>query len=45
MKKGDYVKFGSYTQNNSEVKEPIEWLVLEVNSHETLLVSRYGLDC
>ena len=45
MKKGDYVKFGSYPQNNSEVKEPIEWLVLEVNSHETLLVSRYGLDC
>lgn len=45
VKVGDYVKFGSYPQNNSEVKEPIEWLALEVNDNEALLISRYGLDC
>lgn len=45
VKVGDYVKFGRYPQNNGDVKEPIEWLVLEVNSNEALLISRYGLDC
>ena len=43
--KGGYIKFGSYPQNNGNTKEPIEWLVLEVNDQEALLVSRYGLDC
>ncbi len=41
---GEYVKFGRYPQNNDNYKEPIEWLVLEVESNEALLVSRYGLD-
>ena len=45
VKVGNYVKFGRYPQNNGDVKEPIEWLVLEVNSNEALLISRYGLDC
>ncbi len=45
LKTGDYVKFGSYPQNNIAVKESIEWLVLDVNGNEALLVSRYGLDC
>ncbi len=45
MKVGGIVKFGSYPQNNSDVKEPIEWLVLEVNGNKALLGSRYGLDC
>ena len=45
VKVGDYVKFGSYPQNNIEAKEPIEWLVLVVNGNEALLLSRYGLDC
>ena len=45
VKVGDYVEFGRYPQNNGDVKEPIEWLVLEVNSNEALLISRYGLDC
>ena len=43
VKVGDYVEFGRYPQNNG--KEPIEWLVLEVNYREALLVSRHGLDC
>ena len=42
---GEYVKFGSYHQNNDSTKEPIEWLVLEVNGDESFLISRYGLDC
>uniref|UniRef100_UPI003866603C DUF6273 domain-containing protein n=1 Tax=Succinimonas sp. TaxID=1936151 RepID=UPI003866603C len=45
IKKGEYFKFGNYPQNNGNTKEPIEWLVLEVNDQEALLVSRYGLDC
>ena len=45
LKTGAYVKFGSYPQNNIAVKESIEWLVLDVNGNEALLVSRYGLDC
>lgn len=45
LKKGDIVKFGSYPQNNGDVKEPIDWRVLEVNGDKALLVSCYGLDC
>ena len=45
VKVGDYVKFGSYPQNNGDIKEPIEWLVLEVNGKKALLISRYGIDC
>ena len=45
VKKGSYISFGSYPQNNGNSKEPIEWLVLEVNGNEAFLVSRYGLDC
>ncbi|WP_406547692.1 DUF6273 domain-containing protein, partial [Succinimonas sp.] len=45
IKKGEFIKFGSYPQKNGSVKEPIEWLVLEVNGDEAVLVSRYGLDC
>lgn len=45
MKVGDYFKLGHYSQNNGDVKEPIEWLVLDVSGDEALLISRYGLDC
>ena len=45
VKVGDYVKFGLYPQNNGSVKEPIEWLILEVDGNTALLISRYGLDC
>ena len=45
MKKGDIIKFGNYPQDNNGSKSPIEWLVLDVNENEALLISRYGLDC
>ena len=45
MKKGDIIKFGNYPQDINGSKSPIEWLVLDVNENEALLVSRYGLDC
>lgn len=46
-KKGDYVFFGTYEQDNifSNGKEEIEWLVLEVKNGKALLMSRYALDC
>lgn len=43
MKIADYVEFGNYPQNNSDTKEPIEWLVLDVSGNEALIISRYGL--
>ena len=45
MKKGDIIKFGNYPQDINGSKSPIEWLVLDVNENEVLLISRYGLDC
>ena len=45
LKPGDHVKFGSYPQNHGDIKEPIEWVVLEVKDNEALLISRYALDC
>ena len=44
FKKGSYVKFGSYPQED-KVPATIEWLVLEVKGNEALLISRYALDC
>ena len=43
---GDYVKFGTYEQDNdtSNGKEDIEWLVLAKENGKALLISRYGLD-
>ncbi|WP_406038776.1 DUF6273 domain-containing protein [Succinimonas sp.] len=40
-----FIKFGSYRQHDAQSKEPIEWVVLEANDQDALLVSRYGLDC
>ena len=45
LKKGDYFKFGSYYQENSTKKTPIEWLVLKKTGTKVLLISRYALDC
>ncbi|WP_051621969.1 DUF6273 domain-containing protein [Ruminobacter sp. RM87] len=45
LRKGDYFKFGSYYQENSSKKTPIEWLVLKKSGTKVLLISRYGLDC
>lgn len=43
LQKGDVIKFGSNPLKPPHAKEPIEWLVLEVNGNEALLISRYGL--
>ena len=45
LKKGDYFKFGSYYQENSTKKTPIEWQVLKKSGTKVLLISRYVLDC
>ena len=43
---GSVVKFGHYEQENSawNGREPIEWVVLDVQDGRCLLLSRYGLD-
>jgi serine/threonine protein kinase len=43
FKKGNYVKFGSYPQEDL-APAPIEWLVLEAKGNEALLISRYAID-
>ena len=40
---GDFIKFGRYQQKENGDKEPIEWLVLDTDGDEALLVSRYAL--
>ncbi len=43
---GDYVFFGQYPQTRSGTDNTqIEWLVLECNNNQALLISRYALDC
>lgn len=43
---GDYVTFGVYPQTAAGTdKTPIEWLVLDRDGDDVLLLSRYGLDC
>ena len=44
---GSVVTFGSYEQDNdtSNGKEPIEWIVLDVQDGKSLLISKYALDC
>ncbi len=46
VKVGDYIKFGKYEQDNktSNGKEPIEWLVLDVQGDKALVISKYALD-
>jgi hypothetical protein len=39
------VKFGNYWKDTDEVKEPIEWLVLDEKDGKTLLLAKHGLDC
>ena len=42
---GDYVTFGTYPQTKvGNDKTPIEWLVLDRDGDNVLLLSRYGLD-
>ncbi|MBR4287544.1 MAG: hypothetical protein IKT55_07560, partial [Clostridia bacterium] len=44
---GDTYTFGSYEQDNntSNGKEDIEWLVLEKQGTQILVISKYALDC
>ena len=44
---GDTISFGSYEQDNdsSSGKESIEWLVLDKQGNQYLLISKYVLDC
>lgn len=43
---GTTVLFGTYEQNNDESdgKEPIEWIVLAKEKDKVLMISKYGLD-
>ena len=47
MTVGNIVTFGNYEQDNdlTNGKEPIEWIVLDVKDEQSLLISKYGLDC
>ena len=43
---GSVVTFGTYPQTGEENDEtPIEWLVLDAQGSQSLLISRYALDC
>lgn len=45
-KVGDNVIFGHYPQTaNGKDNTPIEWLVLDVQEENALLISKYALDC
>ena len=43
---GNTVTFGNYEQDNDleNGKEPIEWVVLDVQDGKSLLISKYGID-
>ena len=47
LTKGDIVLFGSYEQDNDMTngKEPVEWIVLDVQDGRCLVISKFGLDC
>lgn len=43
---GDTVIFGTYPQTaEGDDETPIEWIVLDVQENEALLISKYALDC
>lgn len=44
---GDTIVLGSYEQDNDESngKEPIEWMVLDRQDNKILIISKYALDC
>lgn len=44
LEENSYFKFGSYCQDDSGKKTPIEWLVLKKSDSKVLLISRYCLD-
>lgn len=47
LKPGTVVLFGQYEQDNKTEngKEPIEWIILEIQDEKAFLVSKYALDC
>ncbi|MBQ3049757.1 MAG: hypothetical protein IJC94_07365 [Oscillospiraceae bacterium] len=47
VSEGEYIKFGSYEQDNDTAngKETIEWLVLEVKDGKALVISKNILEC
>lgn len=46
FEEGEYITFGAYEQDNnlSNGKEPIEWLVLDLQKDKALLISKHSLD-
>lgn len=44
---GDTYTFGSYEQDHNleNGKDPIEWIVLDVQNSKILVISKYALDC
>ena len=45
IKIGSIITYGRYFQDSDSNKSPIEWLVLDVQGNEALIVSKYALDC
>ena len=47
LSEAETLVFGTYEQDNDETngKEPIEWIVLAREAGKTLLISKYALDC
>ena len=43
---GEYITFGHYEQDNKQEngKEPIEWLVMDIQDGRAFVISRYGLE-
>ncbi len=46
LKKGDVFAFGAYEQDNDlyNDKEPVDWIVLDIDNGELLALARYPLD-
>ena len=44
LRAGDCFTLGSYYQENSNKKTPLEWLVLKIEGKRALLLSRYALE-
>ena len=47
VRTGNIVTYGLYEQDlrSKGSREPIEWIVLDVQDNRAFLISRYGLDC
>ena len=43
---GDILTFGHYEQDNDQQngREPIEWVVLDIQNNQALLLTRYAID-